>query len=129
DIYDRFEKIILVHSVRRVSDLAYYDDLVNQIADDPLVSEEAAEQFTYIPTVTREEFERTSRINTMIEDGSLFSDRIGLSKKLDPATDRLMLCGSMDMIKDFEKYLNEQGFKEGSNSEPGDFVIERAFVD
>lgn len=129
DIYDRFEKIILVHSVRRVSDLAYYDDLVNQIADDPLVSEEAAEQFTYIPTVTREEFERTSRINTMIEDGSLFTDRIGLPKKLDPATDRLMLCGSMDMIKDFEKYLNEQGFKEGSNSEPGDFVIERAFVD
>lgn len=129
DIYERFEKIILVHSVRQVSDLAYYDDLINQIADDPLVAEEAARQFTYVPTVTRETFERTSRINKLIEDGSLFNERIGLPKKLDPENDRLMLCGSMDMIKDFEKMLRDMGFEEGSNKAPGDFVIERAFVD
>jgi ferredoxin--NADP+ reductase len=39
-----------------------------------------------------------------------------------------MMCGSMEMIKQFGAYFEEQGFPEGSNAAPGAYVIERAFV-
>ena len=46
----------------------------------------------------------------------------------DPATDRVMICGSIDMIKDVKALVEASGLKEGSVSNPGEFVIERAFV-
>jgi ferredoxin--NADP+ reductase len=58
----------------------------------------------------------------------MFRD-LGLDQTaFDPAHDRIMLCGSMHMIKEVAAILEEQGLVEGSNSEPGDFVLERAFV-
>ncbi|MEO1044304.1 MAG: ferredoxin--NADP reductase [Pseudomonadota bacterium] len=125
DIYERFDHIILTHSVRQVSDLAFYDELESRLADDPLISEEAASQFHYVPTVTREEFRNTVRIDKLIEDGTLFA--VG-DKQFDPENDRIMMCGSMDMIKQFSEYFEGLNFEEGANSKPGDFVIERAFV-
>ena len=86
-------------------------------------------QFHYLPTVTREEFPTQGRIGTLIEDGSLFIPQLRGPAKLDPEHDRIMLCGSMAMIREFEHSLEAQGFEEGSNNKPGDFVIERAFVD
>ncbi|MFC0687430.1 ferredoxin--NADP reductase [Novosphingobium clariflavum] len=129
DIYERFEQILLVHSVRRVSDLAFRTELESQLADDPLIADEALVQFHYLPTVTREEFPTQGRIGTLIEDGSLFIPQLRGPAKLDPEHDRIMLCGSMAMIREFEHSLEAQGFEEGSNNKPGDFVIERAFVD
>lgn len=128
DIYERFEQAIVVHSVRRVSDLAYHDEMTARLADDPLVEEEAAEQFHYVPTVTREEFRNTVRIDKLIEDGTLFADPVKGEDKFNPETDRIMMCGSMDMIKQFSEYFDGLGFEEGSNAKPGDYVIERAFV-
>jgi len=128
DVYERFSQIVVVHSVRRVSDLAYHDEMTAQLADDPLVADAAATQFHYIPTVTREPFRNGKRIDGLIEDGTLFEAPLTGPKKLDPATDRVMLCGSNAMIHDFAKMLEAEGFKEGSNAHPGDFVIERAFV-
>jgi len=113
--------------VRRVSDLANREELESKLADDPLVSEEAAQKLVYVPTVTREEFETSGRIGTLIENGRLFRDLEG-EHKLDPATDRVMMCGSMDMIRDLSATLEGMGFTEGSNAKPGDYVIERAFV-
>lgn len=129
DVYSMFDQVILVHSVRQVSDLAYHDELASRLADDPLVSEEAQAQFHYIPTVTREAFRNTGRINDLIESAALFGDPVQGPKKLDPETDRIMLCGSMAMIRDFAAMLEGMGFVEGSNAAPGQFVIERAFVD
>jgi ferredoxin--NADP+ reductase len=40
-----------------------------------------------------------------------------------------MLCGSPAMLRDVKKLLELRGFKEGNTSTPGDFVVERAFVD
>ena len=128
DVYQLFDQVVVVHSVRRVSDLAYRAELESHLADDPLVGEQALVQLHYVPTVTREEFHTTGRINALIENGKLFEGLEG-SQKLDPETDRVMLCGSMNMIKEFQAYLTEQGFTEGSNANPGQFVIERAFVD
>jgi ferredoxin--NADP+ reductase len=128
EIYDRFSQVVLVHCVRRVSDLAYHDELAAQLASDPLVQEQALLQFHYVPTVTREPFRTTGRIGGLADSGALFRSPVVGAKDFDPASDRLMLCGSMDMIRDFAATLEDKGFAEGSNQSPGHFVIERAFV-
>jgi ferredoxin--NADP+ reductase len=129
DVYSMFDQVILVHSVRQVSDLAYHDELQARLADDPLVSDEATTQFHYIPTVTREPFRTTGRIGDLIESAALFGDPVQGAKKLDPETDRIMLCGSMAMIRETAAMLDGIGFQEGSNAKAGTYVIERAFVD
>jgi ferredoxin--NADP+ reductase len=128
DIYDRFEQIIVVHSVRRVSDLAYHDVLQGQLAEDPLVDEQAKLQLRYIPTVTREPFHTQARIGTLIDDGTLFAPPVTGPGQFDPTEDRIMLCGSMAMIREQAATLDTLGFVEGSNATPGHYVIERAFV-
>ncbi|MEW9855054.1 ferredoxin--NADP reductase [Novosphingobium sp. M1R2S20] len=127
DIYERFGQVVVVHCVRSVSDLAYRDELESHLAEDPLVQEQALLQLTYLPTVTREPFHTTGRIGALIESGRMFRG-LGGPPLLDPQTDRVMLCGSMDMIRDLVGTLEQLGFDEGSNAKPGDFVVERAFV-
>ncbi len=128
DIYQRFGQIIVVHCVRQVSDLAFRSELESHLADDVLVRDEALLQLQYVPTVTREDFRTQGRVTTLIDNGCLFDGVTG-PRRLDSATDRVMLCGSMAMIRDFAKRLETGGFTEGSNAKPGQFVIERAFVD
>ncbi|WP_447760766.1 ferredoxin--NADP reductase [Sphingopyxis panaciterrae] len=128
DIYERFDQISLVHCVRRVSDLAFRDELESQLAGDPLVQDQALLQFHYLPTVTREPFRTTGRIDALIAGGQLFGHPLTGPLQFDPASDRVMMCGSMAMIRDLEARFEALGFKEGSNAAPGDFVIERAFV-
>jgi len=127
-IYDSFGEVILAHSARQVSDLAYREELESQLAGDPLVQDQTLVQLHYVPTVTREAFRTTGRIDRLIEDGRLFKGVTGPAR-LDPETDRVMLCGSMGMIRHFAALLDGLGFAEGSNNRPGDYVIERAFVD
>jgi ferredoxin--NADP+ reductase len=128
DAYSRFERVIVAHGVREVSELAYRDLFTSEIHDDPLVGDEAKAQLTYYPTVTREPFERQGRFTDLITSGKLFAD-LGLEQtQFDPEHDRAMLCGSMAMIKDTAALMEAHGLKEGSNADPGDFVIERAFV-
>lgn len=128
DIYERFGQIIVVHSVRQVSDLAFRTELESHLASDPLVGDMALLQLSYVPTVTRESFPTQGRISTLIESGRLFDGVTG-PRHLDAAIDRIMMCGSMAMIRDFSARLTDLGFEEGSNAKPGHFVIERAFVD
>lgn len=129
DAYERFDEVVIVHTVRQVAELAYRDLFERDIRDDPLIGEMAARQLRYLPTVTREPFERCGRITDRIRDGSFFRE-IGMpTAGFDPATDRVMLCGSMDMIKETAALLDGFGMVEGSNNGPGDYVIERAFVD
>jgi ferredoxin--NADP+ reductase len=127
DVYEFYEQVVVVHSVRRVSDLAFHDELEGKLAEDPLVAEQAATQFHYVPTVTREAFRNTVRIDKLVESGALFEGLEGPAK-FDPETDRIMMCGSMEMIKQFAAWFEANGFTEGSNAAPGQFVIERAFV-
>ncbi|MBW6528872.1 ferredoxin--NADP reductase [Sphingomonas sp. RHCKR7] len=128
DVYERFDEVVVVHGVRRVDDLAWRETLEARLADDPLVSEQAATQFRYLPTVTREDFPVQARIPALIEDGRLF-DGLGGEARFDPENDRVMLCGSTAMIREVASMLEHRGLVEGSNANPGQFVIERAFVD
>jgi len=127
DTYARFGQVIVCHTVRNVADLAYRDFFTAGIHDDPLIGEEARAQLVYYPTVTRERFETPGRITERIKSGDLFAD-LGLPIGFSPNTDRVMLCGSMAMIKQAGELLETYGLKEGSNAEPGDYVLERAFV-
>ncbi|MGG5817189.1 ferredoxin--NADP reductase [Falsiroseomonas sp. HW251] len=126
ETYDRFERIILVHTVRQAAELAYRDLVAKELPAHELLGEIVAGKLTYIPSVTREPFGRTKRITTMIEDGSLTAD-LGLPP-LSPERDRAMLCGSEAMNADIRALLEARGFEEGSNNNPGSYVVEKAFV-
>jgi ferredoxin--NADP+ reductase len=128
EVYERFSQVAIVHSVRRVSDLAYHDELAALLADDPLVADEAKAQFHYIPTVTREPFHTSGRIDSLVASGHLFGPPIVGEPRFDPEHDRIMLCGSTAMIRETAAMLDTLGFDEGSNANPGRYVIERAFV-
>ncbi len=128
DVYERFEKVILVHGVRRVSDLAYHDYLRDELPQHEFLGEAVRAQLIYYPTVTREAFVHRGRLTELIESGQLCAD-IGLPP-LNPQTDRVMLCGSPGMLKDSCAILDARGFAISPHiGTPGDYVIERAFVD
>ena len=86
-----------------------------------------SQQLRYYPTVTREAFRNTGRITDLLDSGKLFSD-LGLPT-LNPAEDRVMICGSPALLKDLKALLEVRGLKEGNTTKPGDYVIERAFVE
>ena len=127
DTYERYEKIVLVHGCRVVAELGYGELVVNRLLGDEFFGEIAREKLLYYPTVTREEFRNSGRITTLLESGKLQAD-LGLPK-LDIATDRVMLCGSPEMLHDVNMFLKDLGFAEGNHSEPGHYVIEKAFVE
>jgi len=127
EVYDRFEKIVLVHGCRQVSELAYGERVVRNLESDEFLGDILQDKLIYYPTVTREPFRNRGRITDLITSERLFND-VDL-KPLDIATDRLMLCGSPSMLEDLRRILKERGFAEGNHSEPGHFVIEKAFVE
>jgi ferredoxin--NADP+ reductase len=127
DTYEKFEKVILVHGVREVKELAYHDYLRLELPQHELLGEMVRDQFIYYPTVTREAYKNQGRITDLIASNRL-TQELGLPA-LNAADDRVMICGSPQMLRDLKKMLEEREFKEGNTSTPGDFVIERAFAD
>ncbi len=85
------------------------------------------EKLVYYPTVTREPFWHQGRITELVETGKLFQDT-GMPE-IEAAHDRVMMCGSPQMIADLKAMLDARGFTEGSNHTPGQYVVERAFVE
>jgi ferredoxin--NADP+ reductase len=127
ETYERFEKVVLVHGCRQVAELAYGERITADLPRDELIGDYVRDKLIYYPTVTREPFHNRGRVTDLVTSGQLFSD-IGLPS-LDVAQDRAMLCGSPQMLKDMREVLEERGFIEGSVSEPGTFVVEKAFVE
>ena len=125
--YERFDEVILVHGVREVDELAYHDLLVKHLPQHEFLGETVSRQLRYYPTVTRESYRNMGRITELIRSGKLFTDLD--VPPLDPADDRVMICGSPSMLRDLKHELEARGFHEASTSTPGDFVIERAFVE
>jgi ferredoxin--NADP+ reductase len=126
--YEKFEKVVLVHGVRTVSELAYHDFISQDLPDHELLGELVRDKLIYYPLVTREAFRNQGRLTDLIENGKMAAD-IGL-QPLNPATDRAMMCGSPSMLTDLCKILDARGFHiSPSQGEPGDYVIERAFVE
>lgn len=126
--YEKFEKVILVHGVRTVSELAYHDYITQELPDHELLGELIRDKLIYYPLVTREPFRNQGRLTDLIENGKMAAD-LGL-QPLNPATDRAMMCGSPSMLADLCKILDARGFQiSPSQGVAGDYVIERAFVE
>jgi len=126
ETYERFSKVILTHTCREAAELTYGVELVAAAKADELVGEMATAQLIHYPTTTREQTGRMGRITTLIETGELFED-LGFPP-FDPAHDRVMICGSMDMLADLKTLCEAAGLEEGANSRPAHYVVEKAFV-
>lgn len=125
DVYERFDQVILTHTCRQVEELGYSQDLMKNLAEDPLIGE-FADKVKYYPSITQEDFTPQGRITSLIESGQLFADlKIPM---LNNETDRVMICGSLGLNKDMKAICEAHGLAEGSNSRPGSFVMEKAFV-
>ncbi|ACE86273.1 ferredoxin--NADP reductase [Cellvibrio japonicus] len=128
EAYEKFEKIILVHGVRQVNDLAYRDFITKDLPNHEFLGEEVRNKLIYYPTVTREDFYHQGRLTDLLASGKLLRD-IGLPP-LNPETDRAMLCGSPQMLDDTCGILDKAGFVISPRiGIAGDYVIERAFVE
>jgi ferredoxin--NADP+ reductase len=127
EVYDRFDEVIVTHTVREVADLNYRELLSGALAEDEILGEMIAPKLKYYPTVTREAFQTKGRITDLIESGQVFRD-LG-TPPFDPAEDRVMLCGGPSVLADLKQQLLDRGYVEGSIAAPGDFVLEKAFVE
>jgi ferredoxin/flavodoxin---NADP+ reductase len=127
EVYERFDRVILTHGVRHVSELAYQQVITDELPNNEFFGEQVREQLLYYPTVTREPFRNQGRLTDLMASGKLFSD-LGLpTPNLDE--DRFMLCGSPAMLKDLTTLLDGLGFRETRQGQAGHYVIERAFVE
>jgi len=128
DTYERFEKIVLVHGVRKVDELAYADLINHDLPRHDHLGEQVRDQLIYYPTVTREPFRNQGRLPDLIANGKLCHD-IGFMQ-IDPSEDRAMICGGPAMLKDMRQVLDAAGFTISAGiGQAGDYVIERAFVE
>jgi ferredoxin--NADP+ reductase len=126
ETYERFERIVLMHGCRFIADLAYSDYLDRVLPEDEVFGELARQKLVYYPSVTREPFRHVGRITHHLLRPEFFAE-VGLAP-LSPAGDRVMLCGSPQMICDLRGLIEGLGFKEGNHGEPGHFLVEKAFV-
>ena len=128
--YEDYDRVILTHTCREVAELEYGRQLVDGVREDELLAELFGEGFAdklvYYPTTTREESPKMGRITDLIENGTLFGD-LDVTD-FGPGTDRAMVCGSIGLNTDLKRILEGFGLREGANSEPAEYVVEKAFV-
>jgi len=126
-----YDRVILTHTCRERAELDYGRRLVERVRADEMLAElmgaDFAEKLVYYPTTTRDPSPRIGRITTLLEDGTVFRD-LGIEGGLAPATDRAMVCGSLPFNLDMKSILEAHGLREGANSEPAEYVVEKAFV-
>jgi ferredoxin/flavodoxin---NADP+ reductase len=127
EAYDRFEKLVLVYGCRNIAELAFGTRTVLSVRESEYLGEIAREQLLYYTAVTRGPYLHRGRVTTLLQSGEIAAE-LDLPQ-LDPAEDRVMICGNPGMLADLRAMLVARGFAEGSSGEPGQFVIEKAFVE
>ena len=118
--------MILFQTCRYINELEFGRHTIGTIFKDELLSEVVTDRLRFFPTTTREPSKYFGRITDWLKT-KRFLEETG--SDLNPFEDRVMICGSIAMLNEFKDICLEKGFKEGSNSSPGEFVIEKAFVD
>jgi ferredoxin--NADP+ reductase len=127
ECYERYDHVILSHTVRISGELAYANHIRHELPQHEFLGEDISGKLLYYPAVTREDFAVTDRITKLIETGKIFTD-LNIPA-LDPEHDRVMICGSPEMLADTEALLQARGFDEGNMSTPGAYVVEKAFAE
>lgn len=126
ETYERFDRVILTHTCRQIEDLAYARFLEHELPAHDALGELVRPRLLYYPTVTREPFRTTGRITELLASGRASAD-LGVPP-LDPAGDRVMLCGNPALLAEASAMLEGRGFTEGNSGEPGDYLVEKAFA-
>jgi ferredoxin--NADP+ reductase len=126
ETYEKYDQVIMMHTCREVAELDYGRQLVESLKDDPLIGELVGDKLRYYPTTTREPFHHMGRVTDNLTSGKVFAD-LGLPP-LNRDEDRAMVCGSLAFNIDVKKILEDFGLTEGANSDPQQFVVEKAFV-
>ena len=128
--YEDYEQIILTHTCRNKNELAYGENLIQAIKNNSLMSElvgdDALKKLIYYPTTTRDQSNQMGRITDLLKNGKLLKD-LGI-ESISKETDRAMVCGSLGLNTDLKRILEGFGLKEGANSDPAHYVVEKAFV-
>lgn len=115
---ESWTKIHLVHSVRDKKDLAYYDELMSAFKEtEPDLAEMIESVLEYTPVVTGQ---GDKRITAQLQDGDL---------AINAGCDKVMICGNIEFTRQVADWCKGRGMAEGSLREPGDYVLERAFVE
>lgn len=126
ETYEKYEQVVMMHTCRTVAELEYGRQLVESLKDDPLIGEVVGDKLVYYPTTTREDFPRLGRVTDNLSSGKVFAD-LGIPP-MDAEHDRAMVCGSLAFNIDVKAILEGFGLTEGANSDPQQFVVEKAFV-
>nr|WP_233152020.1 ferredoxin--NADP reductase [Marinibacterium profundimaris] len=130
ETFEKYDEIVITHTCRDVAELEYGHRLIEALKEDELLNEVIGEGFwkkiRYYPTTTREESPKMGRITDLLTNGTVFSD-LGIPA-ITPDTDRAMVCGSLGFNTDMKDVLEGFGLREGANSDPAEYVVEKAFV-
>ena len=130
ETYEKYDEVVITHTCREVAELEYGRQLIENLKQDELMIEligaENLAKIRYYPTTTREESPKMGRITDLLKDGTVFRD-LGI-EKMNPETDRAMVCGSLGFNLDLKDVLESFGLREGANSDPQEYVVEKAFV-
>ncbi len=126
ETFEKFDEIIVTHTCREEDELTYSRELIGSLPEDPLIGEMIGDKLKYFATTTRTPTENMGRITTLIESGELY-EKLSLPP-MNPETDRVMICGSTEMINDTKALAEKAGLTEGANSKPAEYVIEKSFV-
>jgi ferredoxin--NADP+ reductase len=127
EVYQNFEKVILVHGCRYINELTYQQLITHELKHNEYFGDSVKEKLIYYPAVTREPYINYGRITSLLQTGRLIED-IG-TPALNLEDDRFMLCGAPRMLESLTKILDDLGFSETRKSDLGEYVIERAFVE
>jgi ferredoxin/flavodoxin---NADP+ reductase len=126
ETYEKYDQVIMMHTCREVAELEYGRQLIDSLRDDPLIGDMVGDKLLYYPTTTREASPHMGRVTDNLSSGKVFKD-LNLPP-MNPATDRAMICGSLAFNVDVKAILEGFGLREGANSEPLEYVVEKAFV-
>jgi len=129
--YHDYDEVVITHTCREAGELAYGAEIINRIRHDDmleeLIGEGFADKIRYYPTTTRETSAKMGRITDLLRSGEVFSD-LGI-EPINPETDRAMICGNLAFNLELKELLEGYGLKEGANSDPQTYVVEKAFLD
>jgi ferredoxin--NADP+ reductase len=128
DTYEKFEQVILVHGVREVAELAYHDYLLHDCRKHEFLGEMVSAAAALLPDGDARAYREPGPHHRPHRPAARCSATSALPP-LDPADDRVMICGSPGLLRDLKALLERALQVEGNTTTPGDFVIERAFVE
>jgi ferredoxin--NADP+ reductase len=117
EVWQRYERIVLVHAVRTAGELTYQDRIQAALAAH-------GDQLQYIPFVSREDtdFAIQGRIPVAIADGRLEARaRLGL----EAGNSQVMICGNPAMVNDTVTTLIARGMKKHRRRDPGQITTEQ----